>query len=39
VLGEVVGMVIATAFGWGNVDSIALAVALAFLSGYMLCRR
>jgi Domain of unknown function (DUF4396) len=36
VLGEVVGMVIATAFGWGDVASIALAVGLAFLFGYSL---
>ena len=36
VLGEVVGMVIATALGWGDVASIALAVALAFLFGYIL---
>jgi hypothetical protein len=36
VLGEVVGMAIATAFGWGNAVSIALAVVLAFLFGYTL---
>jgi hypothetical protein len=36
VIGEVTGMVIATALGWGVVASIALAVALAFLFGYML---
>ena len=36
VLGEVVGMVIATALGWGDVASIALAVTLAFLFGYTL---
>jgi hypothetical protein len=36
VLGEVVGMVIATALGWGDFASIALAVALAFLFGYSL---
>jgi Domain of unknown function (DUF4396) len=34
--GEVVGMVIATAFGWGDVASIAVAVALGFLFGYAL---
>lgn len=34
VIGEVLGMVIATALGWGDVASIALAVALAFLFGY-----
>ena len=33
-IGEVLGMVIATAFGWGNVASIALSVALAFPLGY-----
>jgi Domain of unknown function (DUF4396) len=35
-IGEVLGMVIATAFGWGNAASIALAVALAFPLGYSL---
>jgi hypothetical protein len=33
-IGEVLGLVIATAFDWGNVASIAIAVALAFLFGY-----
>ena len=33
-IGEILGLVIATALGWGNVASIALAVALAFLFGY-----
>lgn len=36
VLGEVTGMAIATALGWGNSASVALAVALAFLFGYSL---
>src|SRR5687768_4396051 len=36
VIGEVLGMVIATALGWGDTASIALAVALAFLFGYIL---
>ena len=36
VLGEVTGMTIATALGWGDLSSIALAVALAFLFGYSL---
>jgi hypothetical protein len=36
VLGEVVGMMIATALGWGDFASIALAVGLAFLFGYSL---
>jgi putative flippase GtrA len=35
-IGEVVGMVIATALGWGNVASIALSVSLAFVFGYAL---
>lgn len=33
-LGELVGMAIATAFGWGNVAQIAVAVALAYLFGF-----
>jgi hypothetical protein len=36
VIGEVTGLVIATALGWGNIASIALAAALAFLFGYTL---
>lgn len=36
VIGEVTGMTIATALGWGDIASIALAVALAFLFGYTL---
>lgn len=36
VIGEVTGLVIATALGWGNISSIALAIALAFLFGYTL---
>ena len=35
-IGEVTGMTIATALGWGDVASIALAVGLAFLFGYSL---
>ncbi len=38
-LGEVVGLVLATAFGWGDVASIALAVGLAFVFGYALTSR
>jgi hypothetical protein len=38
-IGEVLGMVIATALGWGNVASIVLAIALAFLFGYSLTLR
>jgi Domain of unknown function (DUF4396) len=34
--GEVVGMAIATAAGWGNLESILLAVVLAFIFGYSL---
>ena len=33
-VGEVLGLAIATALGWGNVPSIALAVVLAFFFGY-----
>jgi hypothetical protein len=36
VIGEVVGMVIATALGWGDLASIALAVGLAFVFGFAL---
>ena len=35
-IGEVLGMVIATALGWGNAASIAISVALAFVFGYSL---
>ncbi len=34
--GEVTGMAIGTALGWGNLATIALAVGLAFLFGYTL---
>ena len=33
-IGEVLGLVIATALGWGNAESIAIAVVLAFVFGY-----
>jgi hypothetical protein len=33
-IGEILGLVIATALGWGNGASIALAVVLAFVFGY-----
>src|SRR5687767_676638 len=36
VIGEVTGMTVATALGWGDVASIALAVTLAFIFGYSL---
>ncbi|WP_336204161.1 DUF4396 domain-containing protein [Nonomuraea sp. LPB2021202275-12-8] len=35
-IGEVLGLVIATALGWATVPSIALAVVLAFFFGYLL---
>ncbi len=35
-IGEVLGLVIGTALEWGNVETIALAVALAFFFGYAL---
>ena len=35
-IGEVLGMVIGTALGWGDLATIALAVALAFFFGYSL---
>jgi hypothetical protein len=35
-IGEVLGMVLATWWGWANGPSIALAVALAFVFGYAL---
>jgi cation transporter-like permease len=38
-IGEVLGMVLATALGWGNVASIAVSVMLAFLFGYALTVR
>jgi hypothetical protein len=38
-IGEVAGMVVATALGFGNAASIALSVALAFLFGYALTLR
>jgi uncharacterized protein DUF4396 len=33
-IGEILGLVIATALGWGNAASIALAIVLAFIFGY-----
>jgi len=33
-IGEVLGMAIATALGWGNVPQIALAVTLAYVFGF-----
>jgi hypothetical protein len=36
VIGEVLGMALATAWGWGNVPQIALAVGLAYFFGFLL---
>ncbi|MFD4527789.1 DUF4396 domain-containing protein [Streptomyces sp. NPDC058470] len=38
-IGEVLGMVIGTALGWGNVPTLILAIALAFFFGYLLTLR
>jgi Domain of unknown function (DUF4396) len=38
-IGEVLGLAIATALGWGDLPSIALAVVLAFCFGYALTLR
>ncbi|MFD5101614.1 DUF4396 domain-containing protein [Streptomyces albidochromogenes] len=35
-IGEVLGMVIGTALGWGNVPTMVLAITLAFFFGYAL---
>jgi hypothetical protein len=35
-IGEVLGMVLGTALGWGNLPTVALAAALAFAFGYAL---
>lgn len=35
-IGEILGLAIATALGWGNSASIVLAIALAFVFGYSL---
>jgi hypothetical protein len=35
-IGEVLGMVLATWWGWANAPSIALAIVLAFFFGYLL---
>jgi hypothetical protein len=35
-LGELTGMAIATAFGWGNAAQMVLAIALAYLFGFSL---
>lgn len=38
-VGEVLGMVIGTALGWGNAATMVLAIALAFFFGYALTLR
>jgi hypothetical protein len=38
-IGEILGMVIGTALGWGDVPTIVLSIALAFLFGYALTIR
>ncbi|MGW6686842.1 DUF4396 domain-containing protein [Streptomyces sp. NPDC054961] len=38
-IGEVLGMVIGTALGWGNLPTTVLAIALAFFFGYALTVR
>jgi hypothetical protein len=38
-IGEVLGMVLSTALGWGNATSIAMSIVLAFFFGYALTIR
>ncbi|MGW3125796.1 DUF4396 domain-containing protein [Streptomyces sp. NPDC001123] len=38
-IGEVLGMVVGTAFGWGNLPTTLLAITLAFVFGYALTMR
>jgi hypothetical protein len=38
-LGEVLGMVITTALGWGNAANIVVSIVLAFVFGYTLAMR
>ena len=38
-IGEVLGMVVATALGWGNAASVTLSIVLAFFFGYALTLR
>jgi Domain of unknown function (DUF4396) len=35
-IGEILGMVVATSFGWGNALSISVSIVLAFFFGYTL---
>jgi hypothetical protein len=38
-IGEVLGMVIGTALGWGNLETVVLSIVLAFFFGYSLTMR
>ncbi|MFG2623698.1 DUF4396 domain-containing protein [Streptomyces sp. NPDC048473] len=38
-IGEILGMVIGTALGWGNMETMVLAIVLAFFFGYTLTLR
>ncbi|MGW5778862.1 DUF4396 domain-containing protein [Streptomyces sp. NPDC003863] len=38
-IGEILGMIIGTAFGWGNLPTMVLAIILAFFFGYALTLR
>ncbi|MFD9354182.1 DUF4396 domain-containing protein [Streptomyces sp. NPDC060031] len=38
-IGEVLGMIVGTALGWGNLPTMILAIVLAFLFGYALTLR
>ncbi|MFI8915902.1 DUF4396 domain-containing protein [Streptomyces sp. NPDC053513] len=38
-IGEILGMIIGTAFGWGNLPTMVLAIVLAFFFGYALTLR
>lgn len=38
-IGEILGMVVGTALGWGNVQTMVLAIVLAFFFGYALTLR
>ncbi|MFI1716532.1 DUF4396 domain-containing protein [Streptomyces litmocidini] len=38
-IGEILGMIVGTAFGWGNLPTMVLAIVLAFFFGYALTLR